>query len=74
MSKNNQYSQPDWFMVNQLVPKEHQYRDAPCPPLDSLRMAWPFKTDAERKLIIKWMRKQTKVRRIETAKLGEALL
>ena len=64
----------DWFLVNQLVKPEHQYQDVVDPPMEAVRMAWPFKTDAERKLIIKWRRKQTKVRRIETAKLGEALL
>ena len=60
------------WMVDQLVAPEHQYRDANDPPLDSLRMAWPFKTDKERKLIAKWMRKQTKVRKIEFSKFEEA--
>jgi hypothetical protein len=63
----------DWFLLNQLVAPEHQYLDADDPPLDSLRMAWPFKTDEERKEIRKWMRKQNKVRKIEFMKLGEAL-
>lgn len=60
------------WMVDQLVAPEHQYLDADDPPLDSLRMAWPFKTDEERKEIRKWMRKQSKVRKIEFMKLGEA--
>ena len=64
----------DWFLVNQLVAPEHQYRDVVDPPMEAVRMAWPFKTEEERKLIVKWMRKQTKVRRIEVAKLGEGLL
>ena len=64
----------DWFLVNQLVAPEHQYQDVVNPPLDAVRMAWPFKTEEERALIVKWMRKQTKARRIEVAKLGEALL
>ena len=64
----------DWFLVNQLVAPEHQYRDVVDPPLDAVRMAWPFKTEEERKLIVKWMRKQNKRRVIEVAKLGEALL
>ena len=59
-------------MVDQLVAPEHQYLDADDPPLESLRMAWPFKTDKERKLIAKWMRKQTKVRKIEFSKFEEA--
>jgi hypothetical protein len=62
----------DWFLINQLVESEHQYLDAKDPPLDSLRMAWPFKTDKERKLIAKWMKKQTKVRKIEFSKFEEA--
>lgn len=64
----------DWFLVNQLVAPEHQYQDVVDPPLDAVRMAWPFKTEEERKLIVKWMRKQNKRRVIEVAKLGEALL
>ena len=64
----------DWFLVNQLVKPEHQYQDAVDPPLDAVHMAWPFKTEEERKLIVKWMRKQNKRRVIEVAKLGEALL
>ena len=57
------------WMVDQLVAPEHQYLDADAPPLDSLRMAWPFKTDEERKEIRKWMRKQNKVRKIEFSNL-----
>lgn len=68
----------DWFMVNQLVPKEHQYLDAPSPPLEAVRMAWPFKTESERELIRKWFKKQSKVQRIENLKAieknGKALL
>ena len=64
----------DWFLVNQLVAPEHQYQDVVDPPLDAVRMAWPFKTEEERQLIVKWMRKQNKRRVIEVAKLGEALL
>jgi hypothetical protein len=65
----------DWFLVNQLVPKEHQYLDAEEPPLDSVRMAWPFKTEEELKVLSKWFKKQernTKQKEIE--QLGEALL
>ena len=60
------------WMVDQLVAPEHQYLDADDPPLDSLRMAWPFKTDEERKEIRKWMRTQNKVRKIEFSKFEEA--
>ena len=62
----------DWFLINQLVASEHQYLDADNPPLDSLRMAWPFKTDEERKEIRKWMRNQTKVRKIQFSSFEEA--
>jgi len=62
----------DWCMVNQLVKSEHQYLDAADLPIDPMRMAWPFKTDAERKLIAKWMKKQTKVRRIKFSEFEEA--
>jgi hypothetical protein len=62
----------DWFLINQLVAPEHQYLDADDPPLDSLRMAWPFKTDEERKKIQKWMIKQTKVRKIKFSDFEEA--
>jgi len=62
----------DWFLINQLVEPEHQYLDAENPPLDSLRMAWPFKTDEERKEIRKWMRKQTKTRKIQFSSFEEA--
>ena len=60
------------WMVDQLVAPEHQYLDADDPPLDSLRMAWPFKTDEERREIRKWMRKQEKVRKIQFSNLEEA--
>jgi hypothetical protein len=62
----------DWSLINQLVESEHQYLDASNPPLDSLRMAWPFKTDEERKEIRKWMRKQNKVRKIKFSEFEEA--
>ena len=60
------------WMVDQLVASEHQYLDADDPPLDSLRMAWPFKTDEERREIRKWMRKQEKARKIQFSSFEEA--
>ncbi len=60
------------WMVDQLVAPEHQYLDANDLPLDSLRMAWPFKTDEERKEIRKWMRKQNKIRKIQFSNFEEA--
>jgi hypothetical protein len=48
----------DWFLVNQLVKPEHQYHDAVDLPIDSVRMAWPFKTEEELVLLRNWFRKQ----------------
>jgi hypothetical protein len=62
----------DWFLINQLVKPEHQYLDVADLPIDSMRMAWPFKTEKERKLIAKWMRKQTKARKIKFSEFEEA--
>jgi len=33
-------------------------------PYEMMRLAWPFKTAREHELILKWARKQTKVRKI----------
>ena len=60
------------WLVDQLVAPEHQYLDATDLPLDSLRMAWPFKTDKEREEIRKWMRKQEKARKIQFSSFEEA--
>lgn len=46
------------WMVDQLVKPENQYRDAVSPPLDNIRMAWPFKTEAELVALSKWFRTQ----------------
>lgn len=64
----------DWFLVNQLVKPEHQYLDAVDPPLESVRMAWPFKTEEERELIRKWFKKQTKSRKVQLLNMDKALL
>jgi hypothetical protein len=66
-------------MVDQLVAPEHQYRDLVDPPLDPVRMAWPFKTEEELKLLSVWFKKQerlTKKKQIEDhkEKYGKALL
>jgi len=42
-------------MVDRLVKPEHQYRDAVDPPLDPIRMAWPFKDEHERKKFKRWV-------------------
>ena len=46
------------WMVDQLVKPEHQYREVVAPPLDAVRMAWPFKTEEELLLLSKWFKKQ----------------
>lgn len=65
----------DWTLVNQMVAPEHQYKDAIDPPLDEIRMAWPFKTEEELRLLTKWF-KTHKQQQIEKHKksVGEALL
>ncbi len=55
----------DWFLINQLVAPEHQYKDVVDPPIESVRMAWPFKTEEEREVIRKWFKRQNKVRKIK---------
>jgi hypothetical protein len=65
----------DWFLINQLVPKEYQYLDAVDPPLDAVWMAWPFKTEEELKVLSKWFKKQERnAKQKEIEQLGEALL
>lgn len=46
------------WMVDQLVPEEHQYKDAQDPPLDNVRMAWPFKTEKELKILSRWFKQE----------------
>ena len=60
------------WMVDQLVSKEHQYANESNLPMDSIKMAWPFKTEKERELIKKWMRKQTKNRKVELLQLEQS--
>jgi len=50
----------DWFLVNQLVAPEYQYRDIKEPPLDAVRMAWPFKTEEELKILSHWFKQEEK--------------
>lgn len=46
------------WMVDQLVNPGHQYQDAVDSPLDNVRMAWPFKTEKELKLLSKWFKQE----------------
>ena len=48
------------WMVDQLVPQEHQYKDLKEPPLDHVRMAWPFKTEEELRILSKWYKEEEK--------------
>ena len=65
----------DWFLVNQLVSKEHQYLDVIDPPLDAVRMAWPFKTEEELRILSKWFKQQErKTTQKDINQLGESLL
>ena len=50
----------DWFLVNQLVAPEHQYLNVKNPPLDNVRMAWPFKTEEELRILSKWFKDEEK--------------
>ena len=69
----------DWFLVNQLVAPEHQYLDVKEPPLPQVRMAWPFKTEQELRILSKWFKeeeKKTKKKLIEkhVKQFGKAML
>ncbi len=69
----------DWAMINNIVQPNHQYKEVSCPPLDPVRMAWPFKTEAELVILSKWFKKEQKLTQ-ETAvkrhieKYGKAFL
>lgn len=69
----------DWDLVNRLVAPEYQYRDVVDPPLPHIRMAWPFKTEEELKILSKWFKEQEKLMKKKQikehiTKYGEALL
>lgn len=51
------------WMVDQLVDPEHQaqvIKQYEGISMDSVRLAWPFKTDEEREQLAKWLRQQKK--------------
>ena len=65
----------DWNMVNNIVAPEHQYREVKDPPIDEVRMAWPFKTEEEREIIRKWFKKdQAELNKRRRESVGEAKL
>jgi hypothetical protein len=47
-----------WEQVNNLVAPEHQYLKVKNVPLSNVRMAWPFKTEAELVKLSKWFKWQ----------------
>lgn len=57
--------------MNELVKPGQRYEEVEDPPLDSVRMAWPFKTDEEREAIGKWFREQDKKQKAREKKLKE---
>lgn len=70
------------WMVDQLVNPEHQaqvierYKGI---SMDSVRLAWPFKTDEERAQLAKWLRQERRKQKKKTedehvAKYGKAII
>jgi hypothetical protein len=54
------------WMVDQLVRPEVQSQIAETYkgiPMDSVRLAWPFKTEAEREILRKFLNKKTRAER-----------
>lgn len=73
MSKDNVTK----WMVDQLVKPEVQievieYYEGV--PMDSIRLAWPFKTDAEREVIQKFLKAKFKQERIRKLSKSEQAL
>lgn len=50
----------DWDMINRIVRPEHQYKHVEEPPIPAIRMAWPFKTEEELKILSRWFREEEK--------------
>lgn len=68
-------------LVNLWVKPEVQehYQKLVDPPLDHVRMAWPFKTEEELKILSRWHREQAKLTKQKTIddhkqQYGEAFL
>lgn len=69
----------DWNIINLIVKPEHQYKEVEGPPLPHIRMAWPFKTEEELKILSKWFKEEEKKLKKKQIKehaehYGEALL
>ena len=72
-------SEIDWSFINRLVDPKHQYKEVENPPLNNVRMAWPFKTEEELKVLSKWFKEEEKKLKKKQVKehieqYGEALL
>ena len=64
----------DWNMLNRIVKPEHQYKDVDDPPLEPIRMAWPFKTEEELRILSKWFKAQDRrTKQKELNKIEKAL-
>jgi len=50
----------NWDIVNLIVDPKYQYRHLENPPLDAIRMAWPFKTEEELKILSRWFKEEEK--------------
>ena len=50
----------DWSIINNIVDPAHQYKQIKHPPLDPVRMAWPFKSEGELYLLSRWFKEQQK--------------
>jgi hypothetical protein len=65
----------DWSIINRIVNPEHQYREVLDPPLDEVRMAWPFKTEEELKIMSKWFKEESKrIKQKQIKEAGESIL
>ena len=53
-------SDMDWSIINNIVNPEHQYKEVKDPPLLHIRMAWPFKTEEELRILSKWFKEEEK--------------
>lgn len=71
--KNSDEEILNWSQVNALVEPEYQYRDLPNPPLDNIRMAWPFKTEEELRVLSAWYKKEAEHMRIKLSKQAKEI-
>lgn len=63
----------DWDQVNALVQPEYQYKELQNPPLDHIRMAWPFKTEEELRILSAWYKREAERMRIKLSKQAKEI-